>query len=175
LFFSEKFSDYDFLISIGVEFHTTAPVNSRLFFCAWFRNGKIVVMTSCITTTSARLNGLERYVWHVTTFIGNTICLLTNQKMIKIVTLIDSHIVLTYECWHCFLVFNIWVSHALEMTIHFYYPTLVLFCFSFTQPFTHSKFTQPFSLRKQPPSINNDRSPYVFLQIFNLQIFMWLN
>jgi hypothetical protein len=40
--------------------------------------------------------------------------LLTNRKMIKIVTLIDSHIVLPYDCWHCFLVFNIWVSHALE-------------------------------------------------------------
>jgi hypothetical protein len=27
------------------------------------------------------------------------------------------------------LVFNIWVSHALEMTIHFYHPTLELLCF----------------------------------------------
>jgi hypothetical protein len=76
-------------------------------------------------------------------FFGDTICLLTNRKMVKIVTLIDSHIVLTYDCWHCFLVFNIWVSHALEMTINFYYPTLELFCFSFTQPFTHSKFCLP--------------------------------
>jgi hypothetical protein len=32
-----------------------------------------------------------------------------------IVTLTDLHIVLTYGCWHCFLVFNIWVSHALEI------------------------------------------------------------
>jgi hypothetical protein len=31
----------------------------------------------------------------------------------------------------------------LETTIHFYYPTLELFCFSFTQPFTHSKFCLP--------------------------------
>jgi hypothetical protein len=53
------------------------------------------------------------------------------------------HIELTYDCWHCFLVFNIWASHALEMTIHFNYPTLELFCFSFTQPFTHSKFCLP--------------------------------
>ena len=57
-------------------------------------------------------------------------------------TLIDLHVVLTYYC-HCFLVFNIWASHALEMTIHFHYPTLELFCFSFTQPFTHSKFCSP--------------------------------
>ena len=64
-------------------------------------------------------------------------------QMMKIVTLIDLHIVLTYDCWHCFLVFNIWVSHALEMTIHFYYPTLELFCFSFIQPFTHSKVCLP--------------------------------
>ena len=32
---------------------------------------------------------------------------------------------------------------ALEMTINFYYPTLELFCFSFTQPFTYSKFSLP--------------------------------
>jgi hypothetical protein len=32
---------------------------------------------------------------------------------------------------------HFWVSHALEMAINFYYPTLELFCFSFTQPFTH--------------------------------------
>jgi hypothetical protein len=56
---------------------------------------------------------------------------------------IDLYILLTYDCWHCFLVFNIWVSHALEMTINFYYPTLELFCFSFAQPFTHSKFCLP--------------------------------
>jgi hypothetical protein len=31
---------------------------------------------------------------------------------------------LTYDCWHCFLVFNIWASHALKMTINFYNPTL---------------------------------------------------
>ena len=34
-------------------------------------------------------------------------------------------------------------SYALEMTINFYYPTLELFCFSFTQPFTYSKFSLP--------------------------------
>jgi hypothetical protein len=57
--------------------------------------------------------------------------------------LIDLHIVLTYDCWHCFLIFNIWVSHALEMTINFYYPTPEFFCFLFTKPFTHSKFCLP--------------------------------
>jgi hypothetical protein len=51
------------------------------------------------------------------------------DKMIKIVTLIDLYIILTYDCWHCFIVFNIWVSHALEMAIFFYHPTLELFGF----------------------------------------------
>ena len=32
------------------------------------------------------------------TFFGDTIRLVTNRKMIKIVTLIDLHIVLTYDC-----------------------------------------------------------------------------
>jgi hypothetical protein len=89
---------------------------------------------------------------------GDTICL-KNRKMIKIVTLFDLHVVLTSDCWHCFLVFNIWVSHALEMTINFYYPTLELFCFSLTQPFTHSKFCLPNPLLfGATPAINNDRS-----------------
>jgi hypothetical protein len=45
------------------------------------------------------------------------------------------------------------VIHALEMTVNFYYPTLELFCFSFTQPFTHSKFclTNPFLFGATPP------------------------
>jgi hypothetical protein len=42
-----------------------------------------------------------------------------------------------------FSVFNIWVGHALEMTINFYHPTFELFRFSFTQHFTHSKFSLP--------------------------------
>jgi hypothetical protein len=70
------------------------------------------------------------------------------RKMIKIVTLIDLHIVLTYDCWHCFLVFNIWVSHALEMTI---ISWVVLF---FIYPTFYSRktlFTQPFSLRCHTP------------------------
>jgi hypothetical protein len=59
----------------------------------------------------------------------------------------------TYDCWHCFLVFNIWVSHALEITKNFHYPTLELFCFSFPQPFTHSKFClpNPFLFGATPP------------------------
>jgi hypothetical protein len=88
-------------------------------------------------------------------FFGDTICLLTNRK----VTLIDSHFGFTYmyDCWHCFLFFNIWVNNALEMTINFYYPTLELFCFSFTQPFTHSQnFVYPTLFFSVP--INNDRS-----------------
>jgi hypothetical protein len=90
---------------------------------------------------------LKFHIVCTSTFFGDTICLLTNREMIKIVTLIDLHIVLRcwhcWHCWHCFLVFNIWVSHALEMTIHFYHPTIELFCFSFTQPFTHSNCCLP--------------------------------
>jgi hypothetical protein len=41
----------------------------------------------------------------------------------------DSHILLTYDCWHCFSVSNISVSRALEMTINFHYPTLGCFVF----------------------------------------------
>jgi hypothetical protein len=95
------------------------------------------------------------------TFFGDTICLRTNQKMIKVVTLIDSHVVLTYDCWHCFLVFNIWMSHALEMTINFY-------CFGNDNKFVfhlpnHLIFTQNFVYPTlfpsvPPPAINNDRS-----------------
>jgi hypothetical protein len=96
-----------------------------------------------LTTAYAIFCSLKFHVVCTCTFFGDTICLLTNRKMIKIVTLIDLNIVLTYDCWYCFLVFNIWVSHAFEMTINFYYPTLELFCFSFTQPFTHSKFCLP--------------------------------
>jgi hypothetical protein len=105
---------------------------------------------------------LKFHVVCTCTFFGDTICLLTKREMIKIVTLIDSHIVLTYmtACWHCFLVSNISVSHALEMTINFYYPTLELFSFSFTQPFAHSKFCLYLALFSSvpPPAINNDRS-----------------
>jgi hypothetical protein len=72
--------------------------------------------------------------------------------MVKIVNLIDLHIVLTYDCWHYFLVFNISVNRALEMTIHFYYPTLnpwvVLFFIYPTFYLLKILFTQPFSLRR---------------------------
>jgi hypothetical protein len=37
------------------------------------------------------------------TFFWDNICLLTNRKMIKIVTLVDLHTVLTYDCWPCSL------------------------------------------------------------------------
>jgi hypothetical protein len=112
------------------------------------------------------------------TFFGDTICLQTNRKMIKIVTLIDLHIVLkwllillfsldticlltnpkmikisdsfTYciDIWLLtllILLFNTWElrSHAFEMTTHFYDPTFELFCYSLTQPFTHSKYCLP--------------------------------
>jgi hypothetical protein len=37
------------------------------------------------------------------TFFWDNICLLTNRKMIKIMTLVDLHTVLTYDCWPCSL------------------------------------------------------------------------
>jgi hypothetical protein len=46
------------------------------------------------------------------------------------------------------------VSHALEMTINFYYPTLELFSFSFTQNFVYPTLFSSVPL----PAINNDRS-----------------
>ena len=96
-----------------------------------------------LITACAIFCSLKFHVVCTCTFFGDTICLLTNRKMIKIVTLIDLHIVLTYDCWHCFLVFSIWVSHALEMTLNLYYQTLELVC----QMFYSLKilFTQPFS------------------------------
>ena len=74
-------------------------------------------------------------------YFGGTICLLTNRKIIiKIVTLIDSHICI--DLWPLTLLFSLQVNHVLEMII-FFYPTLELFYFSFTQPFTHTKFCLP--------------------------------
>jgi hypothetical protein len=93
-----------------------------------------------LITACAIFCSLRFHVVFTCTFFGDTVCLLTNRKMVKIVTLIDLHIVLTYDCWHWFSVFNIWVSHASETTI--FYPTLEFF-FSFIQPFTRSKFCLP--------------------------------
>ena len=51
------------------------------------------------------------------------------------------------------------MNYALGMTINFYYPTLKLFCFSFTQPFARSKFCLPNPFLFGPtPTINNDPS-----------------
>jgi hypothetical protein len=58
----------------------------------------------------------------------DTICLQTYRKMIKIVTLIDSHTVLY---WH---------MTELLLTLLF---SLQYFSNSFTQPFTYSKFRLP--------------------------------
>jgi hypothetical protein len=95
-----------------------------------------------LITACAIFCSLKFHIVCTCNFFGDNICLLTNRKMIKIVTLIDLHIVLTYDCWHCFLVFNIWASHALEMTINFYYPTLTLELFLInlllTQNFVYS-------------------------------------
>ena len=96
-----------------------------------------------LTTACDIFCSLKFHVVCTCTFFGarDNICLPTNRKMIKIAS--GSHIVLTYDSWHCFSVSSISVSHALEMAINFHYPTLELFCFSFTQPFTYSKFCLP--------------------------------
>jgi hypothetical protein len=88
-----------------------------------------------LITACAIFCSLKFHIVCTCTFFGDTICPLINRKTIKIVTLIDLHIVLTYDCWHRFLVFNIWVSRASEMTIN-----LVFIYMYSTQPFTHSKF-----------------------------------
>ena len=50
------------------------------------------------------------------------------------------------------------MSHALETTIHFYNPTLELFCFSFTQLLLTQNFVYPTLFSSLPPrTINNDR------------------
>ena len=51
-----------------------------------------------LITAYAIFCNLKFHVVCTCTFSGDTICLLTNRKMIKIVTLIDLHIVLTYDC-----------------------------------------------------------------------------
>ena len=65
------------------------------------------------------------------------------------------------DIWLLTLLFSLqYLSHAIEMTTNVYYTNLELFCFSFTQPFTHSKFylPNPFFFGATPPPINNDRS-----------------
>jgi hypothetical protein len=81
---------------------------------------------------------------------------LSPNKSKKIATLIDSHIVLTYDCWHYFLVSNISVSHAFEMII-----TQPLSCFVFHLPnlLLTQNFVYPTLFSSlPPPAINNDRS-----------------
>jgi hypothetical protein len=82
-----------------------------------------------LITACAIFCSLKFHVVCACSFFGDTICLLTNQKMIEIVTLIHLHIVLTYDCWQCFLSLQ-YLSES---------------CFG-VMP-----FTQPFSLRCQPP------------------------
>jgi hypothetical protein len=79
-------------------------------------------------------------------------------ELCKVVTPIDLHIILTFDCWHCFLVVNIWVSHALafafgnDNTFLLSNAWVVLF---FIYPTFYSLKTlltlQPFSLRCHPP------------------------
>jgi hypothetical protein len=61
-----------------------------------------------------------------TIFGDNYICLLTNRKMIKIVTQDSDWFTYCIDIWLLTLLFG----HALEMTIHFYYPTFYSFIIS---------------------------------------------
>jgi hypothetical protein len=113
-----------------------------------------------LITACAIFSSVKFYLVSTCTFFGDTICLHTNPKLTKIVAII-LHLLTCIHAWrwHCFLVFNIWVSHALEMTISFYYPTLELLFFSFNKAFTHSKFCLPNRyLFGATRAINNDRS-----------------
>jgi hypothetical protein len=60
-----------------------------------------------------------------------------------IVTLIDLHIVLTYDCCHCFLAFYIFEWEYLRNDNNFLLPNTWVVLLSFTQPFTHSTFCLP--------------------------------
>jgi hypothetical protein len=72
--------------------------------------------------------------------------------MIKIVTVIDLQYIDICHCWHFFLVFNIWVSQASEMTRHFYY-TQPLSCIDFHLPnlLLTENFVHPTLFSSVPP------------------------
>jgi hypothetical protein len=107
------------------------------------------LITACVIFCS-----LKFHVVCTCTFFGETICLLTNRKMIKIVTLIDwfpycidillltllfSLQYLSESCFgndNKFLLPNPWV------VLFFIYPTIYSL---------KILFTQPFSLRCHPP------------------------
>jgi hypothetical protein len=57
--------------------------------------------------TDCKFFCLKFHVVCTCTFFGDTICLPTNRKMTKIVTLIDSHIVLTYDWLLLTLLFSL--------------------------------------------------------------------
>jgi hypothetical protein len=83
-------------------------------------------------------------------------CILKAHSPSKSVSSIWASLVLTYDCWHCFLVSNISVSHALEMII-----TQPLSCFVFHLPnlLLTQNFVYPTLFSSvPPPAINNDRS-----------------
>ena len=50
-----------------------------------------------LITACAIFCSLKFHVVCTCTFFGDTICLLRNRKMIKIVSLIDLHVVMTYD------------------------------------------------------------------------------
>jgi hypothetical protein len=93
-----------------------------------------------LITACAIFCGLNFHV--VCTFFGDTICLLTNRKMIKIVTLIDWFAYCIDIIWLLILLFRL--EYLSESCFGNYnnkmFITQPLSCFSFTQPFTHWKF-----------------------------------
>jgi hypothetical protein len=86
---------------------------------------------------------LKFHVVCTCTFFGDNICLPTNRKMVKIVTLIDSHIVLTYDCWHCFLSLQYFSESCFGNDNKFLLPNPWVVLFFIYPPFPYSKFCLP--------------------------------
>jgi hypothetical protein len=118
------------------------------------------LITACDIFCSLKFHVVCTY-----TLFGDTICLPTNGEIIKIVTLIDSHIVLTYDCWHV-AIFDI-LPYWWLLLLSFQYfgescfgndntflspnPWVVFFFIYSTFYSLKILFTQPFSLRCHPP------------------------
>jgi hypothetical protein len=106
-----------------------------------FYETSLILLTACAIFCS-----LKFHVVCTCTFFGDTICLLINRKMVKIV--IDLHVVLTYDCW-CF-------DTCFGDDNKFLLPNPIkLFCFSFTcNLLLNQNFVYPtlFSSVPHPPS-----------------------
>jgi hypothetical protein len=97
------------------------------------------LITACVIFSSLKFR-----VGCTCTFFGDTICLMTNRKMMKIETLIDLHIVLTY--WLSTLIFSL-IRYLSESCFgndnKFLLPNPWVVLLFITQRFIHSKFCLP--------------------------------